>query len=100
MAPQFEQFCEQSGNRATVTDLVYGLKSPLIQCLHQTRLEARSDVKLEALVQKCVPSHPARLVSMSSYTARLILPSLLLYLFRYRPSIAIAHGATPVSKGV
>jgi hypothetical protein len=74
LSDAFIQHCKKAGNLASVSDLLYGLRSPLITCLKRTLQLARNvDERLKALVQSLHPRNPHRFLSLSESTS-LFLP--------------------------
>lgn len=60
------QRCRENGNLASLSDLLYGLRSPAIERLHETRLLSRgTDSKLFELMQLINPRTSHKLFPLS-----------------------------------
>jgi len=58
--------CRENGNLASLSDLLYGLRSPAIERLHETRRLSRgTDAKLHELMQLIHPVTPHRLFPLN-----------------------------------
>jgi len=69
------ELCKQAGNLASVSDLLYGLRSSILTRLELTRkLVGNVDSRLNKLYQSLNPRNPHRLVSLNPRMEALVTP--------------------------
>ena len=77
------QLCKQAGNLASVSDLLYGLRSSILTRLELTRkLAGNVDGRLNELYQSLNPRNPHRLASLSQSDPHISLSPLMTHYFQ------------------